>query len=141
MAVPNTTTFSLQDVVTEINPTTDDLVDCIADANSSGYNSSYYSSPATSLLEFRDYETPTGITSFSSSTGNSNQTTACGLNPTQTYYHDGTGSTPAVGDNVYSNLAGTIGLSKNHYNAGPLAGTFHIKKGGTEVDSISLCAF
>ena len=32
MAVPDTTTFTLQDVVTEVNPTTDDLVDCFADA-------------------------------------------------------------------------------------------------------------
>ena len=55
MAVPNTTTFSLQDVVDEINPTTDDLVDCVSDAQSGNYDGSYYSSPATSLLEFRNY--------------------------------------------------------------------------------------
>lgn len=55
MAVPNTTTFSLQDVVDEINPTTDDLVDCVSDATSGSYDGSYYSSPATSLLEFRNY--------------------------------------------------------------------------------------
>ena len=55
MAVPNTTTFSLQDVVDEINPTTDDLVDCVSDATSGSYDGAYYSSPATSLLEFRNY--------------------------------------------------------------------------------------
>ncbi len=55
MAVPDTTTFSLQDVVDEINPTTDDLVDCVSDATSGDYDTTYYSSPATSLLEFRNY--------------------------------------------------------------------------------------
>lgn len=55
MAVPNTNTFSLQDVVNEVNPTTDDLQDCINDAVSSRYDSTYYTAPATSLLEFRNY--------------------------------------------------------------------------------------
>jgi len=62
MAVPNTTTFSLQDVVDEINPTTDDLVDCVSDATSGSYDGSYYSSPATSLLEFRNYAGSTVLT-------------------------------------------------------------------------------
>jgi hypothetical protein len=55
MAVPNTTTFSLQDVVDEINPTTDDLVDCVSDAILGSYDSTYFTAPATSLLEFRNY--------------------------------------------------------------------------------------
>jgi 6-phosphogluconolactonase (cycloisomerase 2 family) len=55
MAVPDTTTFSLQDVVNEINPTTDDLVNCISDAVEGNYDSRYYITPATSLLEFRNY--------------------------------------------------------------------------------------
>lgn len=62
MAVPNTTTFSLQDVVDEINPTTDDLVDCVSDATSGDYDTDYYSSPATSLLEFRNYAGSTVLT-------------------------------------------------------------------------------
>jgi len=55
MAVPDTNTYSLQDVVDEINPTTDDLQDCVNDASSGSYDGAYYSSPATSLLEFRNY--------------------------------------------------------------------------------------
>lgn len=55
MAVPNTDTFSLQDVVDEIVPTTNDLVDCIADAVGGSYDGTYYTAPATSLLEFRNY--------------------------------------------------------------------------------------
>lgn len=55
MSVPDTTTFSLQDVINEINPTTDDLSDCVANAINGNYDPSYYTSPATSLLEFRNY--------------------------------------------------------------------------------------
>ncbi len=55
MSVPNTSTFSLQDVVDEISPTTDDLQDCVDDAQSGGYDGTYYTSPATSLYEFRNY--------------------------------------------------------------------------------------
>ena len=55
MAIPDTDTFSLQDVVNEINPTTDDLIDCVNDAVTANYDTSYYTSPATSLLEFRNY--------------------------------------------------------------------------------------
>jgi hypothetical protein len=68
MGVPNTSTFSLQDVVDEINPTTDDLVDCIADATSADYSSTYYTSPATSLLEFRNYAGTANVTILSSDT-------------------------------------------------------------------------
>ena len=60
MAVPDTDTFSLQDVVDEINPTTDDLQDCINDAIASKYDPDYYTAPATSLLEFRNYGAATG---------------------------------------------------------------------------------
>jgi hypothetical protein len=55
--VPNTNTFSLADVVSVVNPTTDDLQDCINDANSGYYDPTYYSPPVTSLLEFRNYGT------------------------------------------------------------------------------------
>jgi len=54
MAVPDTTTFSLQDVVTEVGPTTNDLVDCFADADSGKFDYRYYST-GNDLLEFRNY--------------------------------------------------------------------------------------
>lgn len=53
--VPDTNTFSLQDVVNTVNPTTNDLQDCINDAVESAYDPTYYTPPATSLLEFRNY--------------------------------------------------------------------------------------
>ena len=57
-SVPNTTTFTLQNVVDAVNPTTDDLRDCFKDAVSlyfdPAYNNSSYA-PDSSLLRFRNY--------------------------------------------------------------------------------------
>ena len=54
MAVPNTQTFTLQDVVNEVNPTTDDLVDCFSDAVAGQFDSAY-SGLKNELLNFRNY--------------------------------------------------------------------------------------
>jgi hypothetical protein len=54
MAVPNTTTFSLQDVVNEVNPTTDDLEDCFADSIPAYFDPNY-SGNTDSLYNFRNY--------------------------------------------------------------------------------------
>jgi hypothetical protein len=55
MAVPNTTTFSLLDVIAEIPGTQNSLQDCIDDHIASGLDPLYGSTPVTSLLEFRNY--------------------------------------------------------------------------------------
>tara|TARA_R110000822_G_C15025687_1_gene463671 strand:- start:53 stop:523 length:471 start_codon:yes stop_codon:yes gene_type:complete len=56
MAVPNTTTFSLNDVRLELGlGATSDLIACIAAAVAGQYDPAYYTAPATSLLEFRNY--------------------------------------------------------------------------------------
>lgn len=54
MAVPNTNTFSLQDVVNEINPSSDDLATCFAEANPNYFNPAY-SGTKDRLTNFRDY--------------------------------------------------------------------------------------
>lgn len=54
--VSNTTTFSLQNVVDAVSGAQTSLTQCIADADPSAYDPAYYTSPATSLLEFRNYE-------------------------------------------------------------------------------------
>ncbi len=58
MGVPNTTTFDLQTVVNVVNPTTDDLVDCFADAVANKFDSSY-SGSKDELLNFRNYDSTT----------------------------------------------------------------------------------
>ena len=136
MAVPNTTTFTMDDVFDEVGYL--DLVTCFSNSVDSYFNPLYKGSKDR-LSNFRDYKVTVTLTSFNSSTGSSSQSTACGQLDNQTFYHDGSGSIPAVGDNVYSDSSGTIGVARNHYFAG--IGTYHIQTGGTEVDSIDLCTF
>ena len=54
MAVPDTTTFTFQNVVDEVNPTTDDLISCFSTAISPFFNTTYEGSK-NNLLNFRDY--------------------------------------------------------------------------------------
>tara|TARA_R110000803_G_scaffold196905_1_gene260348 strand:+ start:80 stop:628 length:549 start_codon:yes stop_codon:yes gene_type:complete len=55
MGVPNTTTFSLQDVIDIVSPTTNDLVDSFADAVANKFDPSY-SGSKNQLLNFRNYD-------------------------------------------------------------------------------------
>tara|TARA_R110002167_G_scaffold929_1_gene4132 strand:- start:1075 stop:1254 length:180 start_codon:yes stop_codon:yes gene_type:complete len=54
MAVKNTTTFTLQDVVNEVDPTTNNLADCFSDSTDSDFVSSYKGSKDR-LSNFRGY--------------------------------------------------------------------------------------
>lgn len=54
MGVPNTTTFSLADVVAAVDPTTNDLIDCFSDAYSPAFNTTYAENK-NQLDDFRDY--------------------------------------------------------------------------------------
>lgn len=67
--VPNTTTFTLQNVVDSVNPTTDDLVDCFADADSAQFDPAYEGNKDR-LYNFRNYgnqSTGTGVTALDGS--------------------------------------------------------------------------
>ena len=112
MAVPDTNTFSLQDVVNEVNPTTNDLQDCINDAANGQYDSTYYTAPATSLLEFRNYGAGSGTTQFTIDTRpefTSPDACAIVFNPsfTENRWHNGSSIYPVTGDTVYINGGGT----------------------------------
>ena len=135
MAVPNTTTFTMDDVFDEVGHM--DLLTCFSVATDS-YFKPLYKGSKDRLSNFRDYKVTVTLTSFNSSVGSSSQTTACGQLDTQTYYHDGSGSVPVVGDNVYSDSAGTTALPSNHYFSG--IGTYEIHTGGETVVSIDLCS-
>ena len=105
MGVPNTSTFSLQDVVNVVNPTTDDLVDCFADAVASKFDSTY-SGSKNQLLNFRNYDS-SSLTPFTCS-GNPTEPIPCN-EPTSnqiTAYHDGNGAGPVVNDYCYFDAAG-----------------------------------
>ncbi len=119
MAVPDTNTFTLQDVVTEVNPTTDDLVDCFADAVASKFDSNY-SGSKNSLLNFRNYGAVT-LTTFHLTVNTPKSSFACYGTANNVAYHNGGSNTiAAVGDTVYSNSAGTT-----TYPAGTYGQTFY----------------
>tara|TARA_R110000868_G_scaffold22624_4_gene92684 strand:+ start:10548 stop:10976 length:429 start_codon:yes stop_codon:yes gene_type:complete len=119
MAVPDTNTFTLQNVVTEVNPTTDDLVDCFADAVAGKFDSNY-SGSKNSLLNFRNYGAVT-LTTFHLTVNTPKSTLACDGTANNVAYHDGGSNTiAAVGDTVYSNSTGTT-----TYAAGTYGQTFY----------------
>ena len=138
MAVPDTTTFTLQDVVDEINPTTDDLVDCFADATAACFDSSY-SGTKTELLNFRNYGASC-TTSYSSSVA-VKPSIACSGTVNQTYYHNGSGAYPVSGDNCYSNSAGTTVLAAGTYKMtdASLSGSKYVIGVGGSVSSVTAC--
>ena len=55
------------------------------------------------------------ITSFNSSIIQTSTTNACAATITQTYYHNGSGSSPAVGDECYINQNQTTALAEGYY--------------------------
>lgn len=101
MAVPNTNTFSLQDVVDEVNPTTDDLVDCFADAVASKFDSTYEGSKDR-LSNFRNYDSDS-LTQFQASSFfiNAGANQCSSPQSPSPFFHDGNGSGPDYGDTVY----------------------------------------
>ena len=120
MGVPDTTTFTLQNVVDVVNPTTDDLEACFDDAVAGDFDSSYGPGDESNLLQFRNYGAGS-LTSFLGSvwtTGN-----LCGQTMNITYYHNGSGTNPVVGDIVYTDSGGTSpyqydGIRGNFGNGG-----------------------
>ena len=140
MAVPDTTTFELQDVVTEINPTTDDLVDCFADAVSADFDSNYGPGDESNLLQFRNYGAGSSLTSYSSS-GLASSAKACGQPTSNTYYHNGSGTTPAVLDICYTDSAGTTALGSGWYKMadGSAGGSRYFTNSSGRVGQIIAC--
>lgn len=108
MAVPNTTTFTLQDVETEIAGAQTSLAGCFAAANAGGFDPAYEGSK-TSLLNFRNYTDicVSGLTGFTFYPTATTSGAACGpVGGATTYYHDGVGSRPANADKIYTSSDG-----------------------------------
>jgi len=114
--VPNTTTFTLQDVCNVVlgNPTT--LQECVNNAITSWYDGTYYTAPATSLYEFRNYgKTGVGINLGYNSF---NPTTACSASTTYRYTDTGDLNTSNV---IWTNAAGTSKAATGYYSNGSIA--------------------
>ena len=102
MGVPNTTTFTLQNVV-DVVDNDDNLVGVFNDAVASKFDPAY-SGVKNNLLNFRNYDSSSNTSFLGSVASNIN---VCVLTMNITYYHNGSGTNPAVGDTVYTDSGGT----------------------------------
>ena len=109
MAVPDTITFTLQNVVDAVNPTTDDLVDSFDDAVTGDFDSNYGPGDESNLLQFRNYGA--GLTLF---LGSGTARNPCSLTMDIKYYHNGSGTNPAVGNTVYTDDNGSTPYAQDN---------------------------
>jgi hypothetical protein len=119
MAVPDTDSFNLQDVVTEITPTTDDLVDCFADSISAGFDTAYGTKNDNDLLAFRNYDHSFILTGASLGYSAASAAAACGAS-TSTFYIDN-GGTFLGCTKIYNNSGGTSKASTGYYSNGSVS--------------------
>lgn len=113
MGVPNTTTFTLQNVVDVID-NDDNLVGCFNDAVASKFDSNYEGSK-NQLLNFRNYD---GVTLIAVTMSSGTSKDVCNETPNITRYTDGTNfDGPVVGDVVYTNSTGTSFLASGNYKS------------------------
>ena len=135
MGVPDTTTFTLQDVADEFSlGTNDGLIDCFDEATSADFDPAY-SGDKDNLRNFRNYDGTTSLPSFLGSVGTASSVNPCSppLTMNITYYHNGSGTNPVVGDTVYSDSSGSttfggggVGSTERRFRA-------NISSGGTAV--------
>ena len=85
-----------------------------------------------------DQDCTGNITSFNSSTIQTSTTNACAATINQTYYHNGSGSLPAVGDECYINQNQTTVLAEGYYLTSSNGG-FRITGTAGTVASIFSC--
>ena len=110
MAVPNTTTFTLEDVRLEVDPSKNDLdtLILIANAQSPSEWDPNYEGSKNSLLNFRNYGAGPTFTAFQMTTQKYFQVSNINCSDTTytTYYHDGIGIEPDLGDTIYEDSLG-----------------------------------
>ena len=113
-AVPNTDTFTLQNVVDAVIPTTDDLSDCFNDAVSGQFDPAYEGNKD-NLLNFRNYgnqSSGTGVVTVNNSlfqTGSYSYLPPAGLG----YYAAQVKSTNGSGTGMLANIELTTILNGN----------------------------
>ena len=138
MAVPNTSTFTLQDVVDEINPVADSLRQCTVESLERKFDLNYCAIyPATKLSHFRNYG---GFNTIQlSSSGSSTIAGGCGLTAGTNYYTD-LRYVPTVGVTIYTNYPANVVL--NGSNLYWKYGTLTVLKIGTDgiIDSTHDCS-
>ena len=141
----STTTLALSAVTAEIPLTQNSLQDCVDDASAGDFDGTYYTSPATSLKEFRGYETGGGVTyyTFDASSNEPSTADACAITSlNNTFYSTTTefnNEIPDVGDLVFSDTSGTD-LPAGYYKTvtGGLDQTITVSPAGV-VDATVVC--
>ena len=111
MAVPDTNTFSLDDVRVEMGlGAASSLQDCFDNANP-GFDPTYEGSKDR-LSNFRNYDhTCVSVTAYGSNGGTGTSALACADAVVTTFYHDGGGTYPTNGDTVYTDAYGCTTLN------------------------------
>jgi len=145
MAVPDTNTFTLDDVRLEVDASKNNLNDLITVANAqspSEWDPNYMGSK-NSLLNFRNYGNTINVTSFQLSLASSDQSSgACSLSlaTKQTLYFNGTTTYPTIGKTIYtdSSLTTTFNGGYDWYKTGNGANKFQISFAGV-VNVIDTC--
>jgi len=125
MAVPNTTTFTMQDVRLALGlPSNTNLAQCVTTANSQGGWDASYSGSKNSLLNFRNYTAPPALTSFYRTNISSKAGFfSCSYTTNLRLWHNGTGYLPVDGNIVYSNSAGTAFAPQGFFGFAPTNGS------------------
>ena len=137
MGVPNTTTFTLQNVVDEID-NDDNLVGCFNDANANYFDPSYEGSQ-NQLLNFRNYGSQNALTQFSGSSGQNDIKFICTQSITTNYWHNGSATYPQVNDDVYTNSTGTTSFGST-YMLTSGGGGYYLTCSSGRVTSVAFCS-
>lgn len=141
MSVPNTTTFTLQDVVDEINAAgVDSLTECFSAANNAGFDPLYEGSKD-NLLNFRNYNNNPGVPVIpvSLGTGGTSQD-ACLDSPFSSTFYIPTGETfdgltaPTA---LYTNVPGSTLAPSGWYSDGDIVREWN----GFNFITSGLCGF
>lgn len=109
IGVPNTTTFSLADVIAAVNPSSNDLQECFNDAISGAFNTTYDESKD-ELDDFRDYGNSASSQNLVT-IANSNYTitTACNATRNYTLWKNRNPAVVKDGDKFWLNSGGSPG--------------------------------
>lgn len=127
------------------NISLEDMSEGVNGTINSGSSSKPDGSNPHKMSEFRGYDhDASSVTSFFSGSGQSDFKFVCSQSLTITYYHNGSGTFPAVGDTVYSNSAGTTTLGNGFYTRGANAflgatGYYQVSGGSGVVSAVGAC--
>lgn len=142
MTLPSSGQISIGDIVTEKSLAQGN--DSLQSLSTTNINQNSTNKPdgvaPHSISEFYGYNhnASAGLTAYGSSKGNGNAAQACADILYGTFYHDGTGANPIVGDQVYSDAKGSTPLGQATYHYQAINSWYSVDSKGT-VSSTGAC--